>query len=242
MIEEEYYRQERLEKNNWWFATKTNRLADVLRTFLGNTENNILEIGCGTGTCIPLLQKYGRVVSIDKSPHAINVCRQKKFHPLLMNVEDDLPFERASFDVVVLLDVIEHIKKDVSVLEKINELLKQGGILLLTTSAFKHLWSEHDGDVQHFRRYTKKNLAAKLKNTGYRVVRQNYTCALLYFPLLFLLILSRLRVFKKKISTEMLETGALMNSLLTILFKLEIKLSRFVSFPFGTGIISIATK
>ena len=67
-------------------------------------------------------------------------------------------FERNAYDLIALLDVLEHVPDDLASLRAIHRRLKPGGALLLTVPANPWMWSAHDAAHHHFRRYTKKQL------------------------------------------------------------------------------------
>jgi 2-polyprenyl-3-methyl-5-hydroxy-6-metoxy-1,4-benzoquinol methylase len=82
-------------------------------SLLGNiTGKQILDIGCGTGEGSALLNKLGaKVVCLDVAKYAMSICRKLNFNGVLA-VAHALPFREDSFDGVLLMDVIEHVPKD----------------------------------------------------------------------------------------------------------------------------------
>ena len=66
----------------------------------------------------------------------------------------------ASFDTILYVDVLEHIEDDRRELEIASGFLKPGGCLVVAAPAHQRLYSPFDKAVGHFRRYTKKSLAA----------------------------------------------------------------------------------
>lgn len=98
----------------------------------------ILDVGVGHGFLAAALKKAGHKMSgLDffYQDEAQRVCQQFRIPLLLLNVEShELPFKRGIFDVVVLAEVIEHFHSDPLIpLTKIRELLKDDGVLVLTT-------------------------------------------------------------------------------------------------------------
>jgi SAM-dependent methyltransferase len=80
----------------------------------------------------------------------------------------------ATFDLALLLDVIEHVEDDASFLRQVLRKLRPSAHLLLTVPAFAPLFSAHDRFLGHFRRYTRRELAALMASLGLRVQQSGY--------------------------------------------------------------------
>ena len=121
------------------------------------------------------MQRYGEVCGGDISPVALEFAR-RHFNGQLdeFSIPDKVPYEDASFDLIVALDVLEHIEDDSGALQSVFRLLKPGGVLLLSVPALMILWSQHDTDHHHFRRYHRQPLRSLLVNAGFDVVRLSY--------------------------------------------------------------------
>lgn len=75
------------------------------------------------------------------------------------------PAER--FDVVLLLDVIEHVQDDVALLRDVADgLLAPDGVVIVSVPAHMLLYSRHDVVLGHFRRYDAANLRSALERAG----------------------------------------------------------------------------
>src|SRR5262249_36544899 len=88
---------------------------------------------------------------------------------------DKIPLRRAEFDVVLMLDVLEHFHDEAAVLDTARALLRPGGTLLVSVPAYQALWSQHDVVLQHVRRYTARRLRRALEAGGFVVRRLTYT-------------------------------------------------------------------
>ena len=89
-------------------------------------------------------------------------------------------FKRNEYDLVALLDVLEHVPDDLGSLRAIHRRLKPGGALLLTVPANPWMWSAHDAAHHHFRRYTKKQLEELFLRSGLEIELLSYFNTLLY--------------------------------------------------------------
>jgi 2-polyprenyl-3-methyl-5-hydroxy-6-metoxy-1,4-benzoquinol methylase len=139
----------------------------------------VLDIGCGSGALSAALLEAGReVVSQDPSERMVSLCRSHLArrrltgHVRTGGVEA-IP-ERAHFDVVVALDVIEHIEDDIEAVRKMRAALKPSGTLVLSVPALSLLYGKKDVDVGHFRRYNREELIATITASGLDVVSCRY--------------------------------------------------------------------
>jgi predicted SAM-dependent methyltransferase len=77
-------------------------------------------------------------------------------------------------------DVLEHIKNDQTELSLAYNVLKNNGYLIVNVPAFSHLFSNFDRDVNHFRRYSKKDIIYLIKNFKIKYVKMKYYDSLGY--------------------------------------------------------------
>jgi SAM-dependent methyltransferase len=104
-----------------------------------------------------------------------------------------LPYE-AEFDVLAAFDVIEHIAEDELVLRNFHRAIKPGGGCLITVPQHQWLWSPVDEAACHKRRYSARDLHAKVEATGFRILRSTSFVTLL----LPLMLASRLAARRKE--------------------------------------------
>jgi SAM-dependent methyltransferase len=98
----------------------------------------------------------------------------------------------ASFDCLVLMDVLEHVEDDDAFLKKLLDKLVLGGTLVITVPAMQFLFSSHDVFLNHYRRYSRKRLLALLKNNKLMIKKCHYFYTVLFFLRLVSLIKDRL--------------------------------------------------
>lgn len=77
----------------------------------------------------------------------------------------------SKFDCFVACEVLEHIKDDIAFLQRANDLLTEGGQLIISVPARQKYWSVDDEIVGHYRRYEIQDLHEKLIKAGYSQVR-----------------------------------------------------------------------
>src|SRR5438067_2082644 len=128
MNTEEYERMYRLEDSYWWFVGRHHLVLTFLQKVYGSrTDIAILDIGCGTGAMSQKMEQWGTVVSADFSPLALGYSRRRNLTHLCAADAMRLPFRDGSFDVVVALDILEHLPDDAAALREFQRVLKPGG-------------------------------------------------------------------------------------------------------------------
>jgi SAM-dependent methyltransferase len=152
------------------------------------------------------------------------------------------------WDVVFLLDVLEHIPEDVQVLQRVRDALRPGGLLFVTTPALRHFWTYNDDLVHHVRRYSRRQFRRVGSKSGLELICARY----FMFLLSPLLLLSRLkapeldRMTEKQLQEHLHWTHRVpappINQLLRFVFALETPLGAWLPFPWGTSILGIFRK
>jgi SAM-dependent methyltransferase len=138
-------------------------------------------VGCGSGGNLALLSEWGAVTGLDPWHPALRTCPDG-IARLSQGDALSLPFASATFGLVALLGVLEHVADDATVLREARRVCRPGGAILLLTSAFMFLWSHHDEANRHVYRYTAGELRARARASGLQVRYLGYQNALL-FPL-----------------------------------------------------------
>jgi SAM-dependent methyltransferase len=234
-------RMAELDQLHWWFVARRRILAEVIRRVVKPPKRaRLLEVGCGTGHNFAMLKKFGRLdaCELDYCARALATKRLRR------KVEEaKLPdlsmFERNSYDLVALLDVLEHVRGDVASLRAIHRRLKPGGAMVLTVPANPWMWSAHDAAHHHFRRYTKRQLAKVLRDAGFEVQLLSYFNTLL-FPLIAA---ARIvgKIAGREAADDSLPSGPV-NAALDKIFGLEAGLLARVPMPFGVSLIAVARR
>jgi ubiquinone/menaquinone biosynthesis C-methylase UbiE len=245
------------EDRHWWFATRTRAILAYLDRHMGPGEGRrVLDVGCGAANMAHHLEHYGHVIGADNNPRPLTIARQRGME-VYQGSADALPFGDDSFDLVAMLDVVEHIPAHDRVVAECRRVLRRpapgpgGGKLLVTVPAFMFLWSRNDEINMHQRRYTIPELTRLLEGNGFRVLRISYNNFFI-FPLAASLIMLRRGRREPELASphfddeayqvEMEPAAPAMNATLSGVGKLEASLLRRTNLPFGTSIIAIAEK
>ncbi|WBH17554.1 class I SAM-dependent methyltransferase [Sphingomonas radiodurans] len=179
-----YDRMAEHDSTHWWYRARRDILADYLtREGRLPAHARILEIGCGTGHNLPMLADFGTVDAIEIDPAARAIAGQRLGREVGDAPLPTLPGVPAGhYDLIAVLDVVEHIADDVAALKAMRERLAPGGKILITVPAHQWMWSAHDVVNHHHRRYSKATLQQAIAAAGLRPRKLAYFNSLL-FPL-----------------------------------------------------------
>ncbi len=178
----EYANLAAVEGEHWYYAGKR----DVVRYWLDRTfplrpEHVLLDCGAGTGCFAAELADRCRVLVLDDHEESLRLLR-RRFRPeqILSLAGDRIPLPDRSLDAVTALDVLEHVPDDRAVVAGFARLLRPGGVAVVTVPAGRALWSDWDVTLHHFRRYTRRELAALFPAGEWEIEHVNYTNTLIY--------------------------------------------------------------
>ena len=203
------------EEMNWWYRVRRKIVRSVILKNCKKRNNlKILDAGCGVGATLKSISDLGNCFGIDSHDKAVNYCREKGIKNVRLGDITDLSFDDNSFDVILVLDVLEHIKDDEAAIKEMGRVLREDGLLIIFVPALKILWSKTDELSHHFRRYTLKELKNKINKYGFKNVRATYFNSILFLPILIIRFF--IKIFKINISSENEMTPGLINKILYI--------------------------
>ncbi len=233
--------EKRLEPNETNLEPGTRNLEPNAQNFEPSSllELRILDVGCGTGANLEMLEQFGRAEGVDVSDDALEFCRAKglKVHK---GLAEELPFEDGAFDVVTALDVVEHLDDDVAGLKEMNRVLRSGGKALFFVPAFMWLWGVQDDISNHRIRYTRKQIVERLESAGFVTERATYANITFFAPILGGRLLMKLTGLKPE-SENNINVSAL-NGIFGKIFSAEQYWLKKANFPFGVSIVVAASK
>lgn len=206
----------------------------------------ILEIGCSSGFLICEMQKKLRdaiIIGADvvKAP-LYKLAELVKNIPLVRFDLLQSPLPYSCVDVLVMLNVLEHIEDDIAALKNSYNILKPGGHLVVEVPAGPFLYDSYDRELQHFRRYSSAELQLKLKSVGFIIHKKSHLGFFLFPAFALVKLLNKMRG-QSAISVVKNQAINTSNSkIVSALTKLESKLACFVTFPFGIRVLITAKK
>jgi SAM-dependent methyltransferase len=227
-----------LDQTHWWYVARRNILYDLIaREIRLPNSAQILEIGCGTGHNFPVLTPFGHVDALEIDDAARAIATERLGHTVGSAALPELPgVADGSYDLIALLDVLEHIEGDLAALTSIKAKLRSGGRILLTVPANEWMWSAHDTVHHHYRRYNRTTLSEVISAAGLRITMMSHFNSLL-FPLAAIVRLAG-RVTRRAEADDA-EPAAPLNSLFKGIFALERHLVGRVPLPFGVSLVAV---
>ncbi len=209
---------DRLESSHFWYRARK----DQLSNWLLNTQpksRNVLDLGSATGgNTLHLLSMGYRVTSVEYSEIGVSIQRKKGL-PVIRADARCLPFKDESFDLVICLDVLEHIVEDYRVADEIYRVLAPDGTFLISVPEDPALWSDHDVSVNHVRRYLKSDLIDVIQASKLSI-HQIWSTLFLLRPLILVA-----RKFTK--GSNLKKLNVIVNLILLAICKLELVFPKF---------------
>ncbi|HWH17181.1 MAG TPA: class I SAM-dependent methyltransferase [Allosphingosinicella sp.] len=235
-----YDRMAELDGLHWWYRARREILARLIERRIALPSGaRILEIGCGTGHNVLMLKRFGEVDAIEIDPAARALASERLGKPVGASPLPELPgVEDGAYDLVAILDVLEHVEADREALASIARKLKPGGRILITVPAHPWMWSAHDEVNHHRRRYTRKTLRKVIAEAGLKLDMMSWFNSLL-FPLAAAARLAG-RVTGKEDSDDRLPPAPV-NKLFEFLFGLERHAIGRVSLTPGVSLAAIVS-
>ena len=234
-------RMAELDQDHWWFIARRRILAALIeRVVQPPRKARVLEVGCGTGHNLAMLGKYGALDASELDDCARALASKRLGREIKCARLPDLSmFERGAYDLVALLDVLEHVPDDVASLKAILKRLNPGGALLLTVPANPWMWSAHDVAHHHFRRYSKRELVRVIREAGFEVQLLSFFNTLL-FPLVAAARIAG-KITRKESADDSLP-GATVNAMLQKVFGLEAGMVGRTPMPFGVSLVAVVRR
>ena len=226
-----------VEDKHWWFAARRKILDKIISTLPLPTDAQILEAGCGSGGNLSMLTRHGRVYAMETNAQALAFAAAKGMAQIAPgHLPEQIPFTNQTFDLIAMLDVMEHLEDDAAALRALRTRLRPGGWMLITVPAYPFLWSRHDELHHHKRRYVANNLRAVIEASGCKIHYLSYFNTWL-FPVIAA---ARLASIGDRSTGDMVMPNKFINVLLTQIFASERLLLGRVALPFGVSLVALA--
>ena len=231
-----------LETWHWWFRGRQQVVGSVLRHQLPSRDRlDVLSVGCGPASGLYWLRSFagehGRVVGIDvEATHATPL--QPGLHYVVGSITT-VPIKEHTFDVVLALDVLEHVDDDVGSLRQVTNLARNNGLLLVTVPALPSLWGGQDVVSHHRRRYTRRTLRALFHAAGLEHPRISYFNTFLFPPIAATRWWRAARGLRNRARTDFDDSNpGVLNDILAHIFAAERHFIRLFPFPVGVSLLA----
>lgn len=241
MLKEHYDELAHHDERYWWFRSRHQLAADLLRSCPGAADGPIIDWGCGAGGFLNYLRNdlgipRERLLGFDSSPYAAQALSERNLpHRLLDEAGAAADQISSPFSALFMLDVLEHVEHPVELLRDLRQKAVSGAALIILVPAFSHLWSVWDEQLHHFRRYDRRLIIDQVEQAGWTFRSARYFFSGLY-PLA---LIRKLASRKSSVArTEFPKTPPWLNETLVAWFAFERRLG--LPIPFGTSLAAVA--
>jgi SAM-dependent methyltransferase len=136
----------------------------------GEPGRKVLNAGAGQGSFTQLLEHEGYdVTSMDLSPPAVALLRERVHGPVVAGDVANMPFEDSAFDAVILGEVLEHIVQDDQALRETSRVLKPGGVVAISVPADSLPFGPAAEWAGHVRHYSEQELRSLCVEAGLEI-------------------------------------------------------------------------
>jgi 2-polyprenyl-3-methyl-5-hydroxy-6-metoxy-1,4-benzoquinol methylase len=225
-----------IEEDHFWFRGRLQLISDLIHR-RAPVKSRVLDIGCGTGSLVKRLTSEGyEAIGMD----IFSLTANNPQDPIRFVTAEStsLPFTDTSFDMVTLIDVMEH-TDDIMTIREVSRVLKTGAILIATVPAVPCLWSYRDTAAGHRRRYTRKRIIHVLANSGIELIDVRYYQFILFPFVAVSRLLGRRRSSFRDVEDH---PASWINRLFMAVNQSEVFLGRFIPYPWGSSMAFVGRK
>jgi len=242
MSQEVLVRQRQVGDNNWWIAVRKSLFQRIFNQSNTTLSARALEVGPGAGNNLKIFADLGisDIHIADTDFKALEMCEAHGETSGVLLDASALPYCDESFDLILVGDVLEHVPNHEQAAREIVRVLKCGGRAVLTVPAFSILWSEHDEQAGHQRRYRLHEFKKLFSEQEIKIERCHYFNWVLFLPTL--ITKKVMKMFRPTTYVDATTVPSQMNSLLKLIFDFDVRVSKFLHPPFGISIIVVLDK
>lgn len=213
-------------ETHWYYKSKARFMMAAINNI---SFKKIVDIGAGSG----FFSKFILRNSQAKKAACIDPFYEKESQQIIekkyVSFKRKISSDDLDSDLIILMDVLEHIENDSDFLKKYVSNFKVGSYFYITVPAFDFLWSRHDNFLGHKRRYNMMSLLNLLSESGLTTLYSTY-CFSLVFPIVFFV-----RKFKKSNydHSDLKKHLKYVNFMLDLICQLENLLLKYVTNRLG---------
>lgn len=232
------------EARHFWFRSRNRLIEWAMRAHFPEAKR-FFEVGCGTGFVLSHLERalpQVELVGGEAYDEALAFAASRLRRSELYRVDvRSMPFEE-EFDVIGAFDVLEHVPEDEEALACLQASTRPGGGLLLTVPQHPWLWSSADDEAHHVRRYTARELRAKVERAGFTILRMTSFVTALLPPMIASRLLSAREAPDQRVQREFAMSPALSRAFEAVLGVERFAIERGASLPLGGSLLLAARR
>ncbi len=167
---------------HWWWRAREDMLLRKIRRLLSDVRDaRILDVGCGAAMFFDALEAFGHVEGVESDLAAAERSGRWRARIVVGDLDETF-IPAAPFDLILMLDVLEHIARPDTVLARARQILRPNGRILITVPAFTWLWTSHDEMNHHRTRYSTRTLRDVVGGSGLVALETGYLFQSLVVP------------------------------------------------------------
>lgn len=180
-------KKENVNRHPWELSRVECLIKEIKNYYVGNT---VLDIGCGDSYLDYKL--IDEIRNIDEM-YGIDIYAKKDIKDGKYSVVNNYKkLNNKNFDMILMFDVLEHIEDDAHFLKKtVMPLLKDNGKIIMAVPAYQSLFSKHDEELKHYRRYNIKMIKDVCEKSNFKIINYHYFYASLVFVRIITKLLNR---------------------------------------------------
>jgi len=238
-----YHTNFEVENSYFWFLSRNEIISKIISKLTTlKSGDDVIDIGCGTGGFASVLAHNFNVCCLDMEPIALDYCKKRGLEDRFLGSTTEMIETGRKFKTAFMLDVIEHIEDDKSVVADVFNLLEPGGYFVAAVPAYQWMWSGHDEMHMHFRRYSMKSFLPLFENAGFDLKYQSYFNTFLCIPAIAKRMLDKFTGADKKNTEPVDILPEYLNKFFKKIFSAEKYFLPKIKFPFGLSILVVVQK
>lgn len=227
-----------LYQRHWWWRAREELLVDVLRRIRPDRRDlRLLDVGCGAGLFFERLREFGTVQGVEPDPALVAMAALGDRARIHAGELSDLP-AGPGFDLILILDVLEHLADAPGVLARALAMLRPEGRVVVTVPALPALWTHHDVLNHHLRRYTRRSLHELIENAGGRTQELRY---FFHWAVGAKLVVRAFEAVRQPAGVPRVPVPAV-NRALYGLSRIEARLIGPLRLPFGSSLLAVCSR
>ena len=170
------------EDGSGWHRHRAAVVADVVAAY--PPSGPLLDLGGGNGFVSRALVESGiPSVLVEPVNEAVRTAYDRGLRPVVCSTVEAARFRLGLLPAVGMFDVLEHLDDDLGYLELLRTLLVPTGRLYITVPKHQWLWSSHDDEAGHQRRYSTRSLLDVLRRAGFEIEYHTSLFSVLVAPM-----------------------------------------------------------